>query len=100
MPVGDPKASSHRTAAATRAAAPMVEVPLTCVRPRTPGPIAARLNIAWLLFGAFGVATLLATTVPVPRTGAPHSAGLVVPLYALTIGALVWAAVEILRPRQ
>jgi hypothetical protein len=94
MPTGDPKASSRRTAAA-----PIVEVALTASRSRATEPPTARLNVAWLLFASFGMATLLAATTPTPRTGAPHSPGLVVLLYVLTIGALVWAAVEILRPR-
>jgi hypothetical protein len=73
---------------------PTVEVELTWARPRPATRAGLRLNVAWLLFGAFGLTSLLAGTTSDPRTGELIASGLVLPLYLLTIGALVWAALE------
>jgi hypothetical protein len=73
---------------------PMVEVELTGVRSRPAAPVVARLNVAWLLFGASGLTSLLSNTVRNRRTGELQASSLILPLFLLTIGALVWAAIE------
>src|SRR6188472_3529731 len=85
--VGDPSVVSRTK--------PTVEVELTWARPRPAARADVRLSIAWLLFGAFGLATLLAGTASDPRTGELIAPVLIVPLYLLTVGALMWAALEI-----
>jgi hypothetical protein len=85
--VGDPSVVSRTK--------PTVEVELTWARPRPAARADLRLSVAWLLFGAFGLATLLAGTTSDPRTGDLIAPGLIVPLYLLTVGALMWAALEI-----
>ncbi len=92
--VGAPP-SQLRSATTIRAReAPTVEVPLTWARPRPATPWVVRLYVAWLLFGTFGLASLLASSRSDPRTGALIGSGLSLPLYVLTVGALVWAAFE------
>jgi hypothetical protein len=92
----DTSPKQRRAASRTRAdeASPIVEVELTPARsgPATPGVV--RLSLAWLLFGAFGLSSLLALTASDPRTGKLIASSLILPLYVLTIGALVWAALE------
>ena len=73
---------------------PPVEVPLTRARPRRTTAADLRRTVAWLLFGAFGMTTLLAGTKSDPRTGDLIASNLVVPLFSLTVGALVWVALE------
>ena len=85
--VGDPSVVSRTKTT--------VEVELTWARPRPAARADVRLSIAWLLFGAFGLATLLAGTASDPRTGELIAPVLIVPLYLLTVGALMWAALEI-----
>jgi hypothetical protein len=84
----------RRAASKTGAAqaSPIVEVELTRARAATPAGV--RLNVAWLLFGAFGLSSLLAVVMSDPRTGVPIASSLILPLYVFTIGALVWVALE------
>jgi hypothetical protein len=73
---------------------PSVEVELTSIRPRWATPAVARLNVAWLLFGAFGLTSLLASTTWDPRTGELTASSLILPMYLLAVAALIWAAFE------
>jgi hypothetical protein len=70
-----------------------VEVQLTAASrpPARTGDV--RLNVAWLVLIVFGLGTLLATTIR-SRHGSPATSTLVVALFGLTVGALVWAALE------
>jgi hypothetical protein len=68
-----------------------VEVHLTpASRPATRAA-EVRLNVAWLLLIVFGTGTLLATAIP---AGEANRASSTLTLFGLTVGALVWAALE------
>jgi hypothetical protein len=73
---------------------PMVEVELTRVRSRPTAPVVSRLDVAWLLSGAFGLTSLLSSTVKDQRTGELLVSSLILPMFLLTVGTLVWAAIE------
>src|SRR5690242_20711353 len=79
-------------ATADRRSSPIVEVELSAARPAQ--AVSGRLNLAWLLFGAFGLTTLLAIATSGPRSGATSVAGVIVPMYLTTVGTLVWVAFE------
>ena len=86
--------TDHRAArgrAPTAGAA--VEVQLTAASRPSARTGDVRLNVAWLVLIVFGVGTLLATTIR-SRQGSPATSTLVVALFGLTVGALVWAALE------
>jgi hypothetical protein len=87
---GTPHDASRRRRGPDRT--PVVDVPLTWARPAAPAT--ARLRVAWVLFATFGLLTLLAVALADPQGGVTAAARVAVPLYALTIGALVWAGVE------
>ena len=82
-----PTDADHRT--------PTIEVELTRARPRRATAADVRHTVAWLLFGAFGLTSLLAGTKADPRTGELIASNLIVPLFLLTIGALLWVALEV-----
>ena len=82
------------TAVRTRPS-PTVEMALTANGAQRPG--ALRLSLAWLLFGACGLTSLLASvTAPAHAAGGPATTVGVL-AYVLTIGALAWAALELRR---
>jgi hypothetical protein len=55
---------------------------------------ALRLNLAWLLFGAFGLIALLATVTSGPQPADDGAPRLSLLAYVLAIAALVWAGME------
>ena len=91
-----PTPTTAQSSPAPPACEPPVEVPLTRARPRRTTAADLRRTVAWLLFGAFGMTTLLAGTKSDPRTGDLIASNLVVPLFVLTVGALVWVALDAL----
>ena len=91
-----PTDASHSCLASrtAREAPPTVEVQLSSARPQPPMAAVVRHTVAWLLVGAFGLTSLLAGTKSDPRTGELIAAKLIVPLFVLTMGTLVWATLE------
>ena len=70
-----------------------VEIQLTAASRPSARTGDVRLNVAWLLLIVCGLGTLLATTIR-SRQASPATSTLVVALFGLTVGALVWAALE------
>ncbi len=76
----------------------IVEVPLTVTGPQPMGR--ARLTIAWTLFAALGLLSLVGCAALDARSNRPIAALLVMAAYALTVVALIWAALETRRSNR